>query len=191
LAHTRLSQTLMVHTWTNTRSCVWIWNGLIWTSRLITWIEMAKYVFEKNTFSIGIYLPIIGNLSDSFYTPKFFSNEVLSFVSCLISYIMNNNNDNNNKYCNPLLFSLLRWDFPFLKSSVLWDITLCSPLKVPETSVDFQRTTRRYIPEDRTLHNQLCESLKSSERFQFLIVTMRSWSLKTLRVANMSLLCFR
>jgi hypothetical protein len=28
-------------------------------------------------------------------------------------------------------------------------------------SVDFQRTTRRYIPENRTLHNHLCENLKS------------------------------
>jgi hypothetical protein len=28
----------------------------------------------------------------------------------------------------------------------------------PETSVDFQRTTRRYIPEDRT-HNHRCENL--------------------------------
>jgi hypothetical protein len=30
-----------------------------------------------------------------------------------------------------------------------------------ETSVHFQRTTRRYIPEDRTLHNYRCENLKS------------------------------
>jgi hypothetical protein len=30
-----------------------------------------------------------------------------------------------------------------------------------ETSVDFQRTTRRYIPEDRTVHNHPCENLKS------------------------------
>jgi hypothetical protein len=30
-----------------------------------------------------------------------------------------------------------------------------------ETSVDFQRTTRRYIPEDSTLHNHRCENLKS------------------------------
>jgi hypothetical protein len=30
-----------------------------------------------------------------------------------------------------------------------------------ETSVDFQRTTRCYIPEDRTLHNHRCENLKS------------------------------
>jgi hypothetical protein len=30
-----------------------------------------------------------------------------------------------------------------------------------ETSVDLQRTTRRYIPEDRILHNHLCEKIKS------------------------------
>jgi hypothetical protein len=30
-----------------------------------------------------------------------------------------------------------------------------------ETSVDFQLTTRRYIPEHRTLYNHRCDSLKS------------------------------
>jgi hypothetical protein len=30
-----------------------------------------------------------------------------------------------------------------------------------ETSVDFQRTTRHYNPEDRTLHNYRCENLKT------------------------------
>jgi hypothetical protein len=30
-----------------------------------------------------------------------------------------------------------------------------------ETSVRFQRTTWRYVPEDRTLHKRLCENLKS------------------------------
>jgi hypothetical protein len=30
-----------------------------------------------------------------------------------------------------------------------------------ETSVDFQRTTQRSIPEDSTLHNNRCETLKS------------------------------
>jgi hypothetical protein len=35
-----------------------------------------------------------------------------------------------------------------------------------ETSADFQRTTRRYISEDRTVHNHGCENLKSYT-FQF------------------------
>jgi hypothetical protein len=30
-----------------------------------------------------------------------------------------------------------------------------------ETSADFQRTARRYIPEDRILQNHRCENLKS------------------------------
>jgi hypothetical protein len=30
-----------------------------------------------------------------------------------------------------------------------------------ESSVDFQRTTLRYIPEDSTLHNHRCDKLKS------------------------------
>jgi hypothetical protein len=30
-----------------------------------------------------------------------------------------------------------------------------------DTKVDFQRPTRRHILEDRTLHNDRCESLKS------------------------------
>jgi hypothetical protein len=30
----------------------------------------------------------------------------------------------------------------------------------PETSVDFQRITRRYIPEDRSRHTHLCGVLK-------------------------------
>jgi hypothetical protein len=30
-----------------------------------------------------------------------------------------------------------------------------------EMSLDFQRTTRRYIPEDSTLHNHRCAYLKS------------------------------
>jgi hypothetical protein len=32
-----------------------------------------------------------------------------------------------------------------------------------ETSVDFHRTTQRYISEDTTLHNHRCENLKSNK----------------------------
>jgi hypothetical protein len=42
-------------------------------------------------------------------------------------------------------------------SSVLKMETICSS----ETSVDFQRTTWRYIPEDRTFHKDDCENLES------------------------------
>jgi hypothetical protein len=37
-----------------------------------------------------------------------------------------------------------------MKSTIFWDIMLCSLLSV-ETSVDTQRTTWHYIPEDSTL----------------------------------------
>jgi hypothetical protein len=67
-----------------------------------------------------------------------------------------------------------------VKSFIFWDIRSCSPLKVSrnfgrplltasclaypsilkmeatsEKSVDFQRTTQRYVPEDRTLQSKL------------------------------------
>jgi hypothetical protein len=76
------------------------------------------------------------------------------------------------------------------KSTIFWDMTLCSPLSFnrrfegtyrlhlqgrrnksstlkmkaicsSETSVETQCTTRRHIPEDDTLHNHHCENLKS------------------------------
>jgi hypothetical protein len=83
-----------------------------------------------------------------------------------------------------------------LKSTVFWDITPCSPLKVnrccggtyrfhlqgrkisraicsSEISFDFQRTTRRYIPEDSTFHNHSCENLKSYNGFYVVILSKR------------------
>jgi hypothetical protein len=38
-----------------------------------------------------------------------------------------------------------------------------------ETSVDTQRTTRRYIPEDGTLPNHRCENLKSYTSLLFFV----------------------
>jgi hypothetical protein len=37
----------------------------------------------------------------------------------------------------------------------------------PETSVDFQRATRRYIAEDRTLHNHRSDNLKSYSQLTY------------------------
>jgi hypothetical protein len=72
-----------------------------------------------------------------------------------------------------------KWTSDRMKSTIFWDITyrlhlqgwktklskkpawkqeaICSS----ETSLDTQRTTWRYIPEDSTLHNHRCENLKS------------------------------
>jgi hypothetical protein len=89
----------------------------------------------------------------------------------------------------PSTLSSTKWSLSMLKSTNFWDITPCSPLSVnrqachlparwflaelifttlkmeviccSETSVDTQRTTRRYIPEVGTLHNHRCKNLKS------------------------------
>jgi hypothetical protein len=47
-----------------------------------------------------------------------------------------------------------------------------------ETSVDFQRVTRRYIPQDRTLHNHRCENLESYTKNKLLlnICSLSSWN---------------
>jgi hypothetical protein len=84
------------------------------------------------------------------------------------------------------------------KSTIFLDITPYSPLSVnrrghllsrsflaelifstlkveaiysSETSVDTQRTTRLYIPEDGTLHNHRCENLKS----YICLVNFKQW----------------
>jgi hypothetical protein len=60
--------------------------------------------------------------------------------------------------CSPLSVNLLaRWILTELISSTLKMETICSS----ETSVDTQRTTWRYIPEDGTLHNHRCKNFKS------------------------------
>jgi hypothetical protein len=37
-------------------------------------------------------------------------------------------------------------------------------VRTSETSVNFNVTTRRYIPEDSKLHTRRCENLKSQDR---------------------------
>jgi hypothetical protein len=61
----------------------------------------------------------------------------------------------------------LRIDFMLLATcfSVVSCLAYCSTLNVETCSseklVAFQRTTRCYIPQDRSLHNHRCENLKS------------------------------
>jgi hypothetical protein len=45
-----------------------------------------------------------------------------------------------------------------------------------ETSVDFQPTERRYIPEERTLHNHRCENLKSYVSIRLIILKKVRWT---------------
>jgi hypothetical protein len=53
--------------------------------------------------------------------------------------------------CLPPAFTLLSCS---VYSSTLKMVAICSS----ETSVDFQRTKRRYVSDDRTLHNHCCEN---------------------------------
>jgi hypothetical protein len=48
-----------------------------------------------------------------------------------------------------------------LFSCLVYSSTLKMEATCSATSVNFERTARRYIPEDRTLRNYLCEDLKS------------------------------
>jgi ABC-type transport system involved in cytochrome bd biosynthesis fused ATPase/permease subunit len=45
-------------------------------------------------------------------------------------------------------------------SAYFWNLKIEAALS-SQTLVDFQRTTRRYIPEVITVHNHRCENLKS------------------------------
>jgi hypothetical protein len=54
------------------------------------------------------------------------------------------------------IFSLLAGLAEIVSSTPKME-TICSS----ETSVAYQQTTRRHIPEDDTLHNHHCENLKS------------------------------
>jgi hypothetical protein len=47
-----------------------------------------------------------------------------------------------------------------------------------ETSVDSQRTTRRYISEDGTLHNHRCDNLRSYD-FKYVSKQQTDWSMET------------
>jgi hypothetical protein len=60
----------------------------------------------------------------------------------------------NRRFCLPPACLL---GFAELISSTLKMEVICST----ETSAETQRTTRRHIPEDDTLHNHRCENLKS------------------------------
>jgi hypothetical protein len=61
-----------------------------------------------------------------------------------------------NRFSKPACHLLARWFVEPISSTLKMD-TICSS----ETSVETQRTTRRHIPEDYTLHNHRCENLKS------------------------------
>jgi hypothetical protein len=71
------------------------------------------------------------------------------------------------KACVPLL---IREEIE-MKIITFWDMKPCSPL-----DIGFQRTTRRYIPEDHTLHTHRCENLKSCKHWNVYDFIIASYS---------------
>jgi hypothetical protein len=53
-----------------------------------------------------------------------------------------------------------------LKMEVIWS---------SRTLVDFQQTTRCYIPEDKTLHNHHCDNLKSYNTKEYYVSCVTSF----------------
>jgi hypothetical protein len=71
------------------------------------------------------------------------------------------------------------WTVYNSESIIFWDMTPCSlsTLKMEaicssETSIVTQRTTRRHIPENDTLHNHSCKNLKS-----YMFITHFVWTI--------------
>jgi hypothetical protein len=109
------------------------------------------------------------------------------------------------------------YKFTFETSTIFWDMTPCSPLSLPpacslvpswtyfstlkmeaicsfETSVDTQRTTWCYIPEDGIVHNHRCENLKSYllwRGLQFFLRLMLELWISTLKYRWCHELCSR
>jgi hypothetical protein len=80
-----------------------------------------------------------------------------------------------------------------LDSSLVYSVTLnMDATRSSEKSVDFQRATWCYIPEDRTLRNHLCENLKSymmNEIFNnFIVKVLKSKTPHSTRVGCLYIL---
>jgi hypothetical protein len=78
---------------------------------------------------------------------------------------------------------LARW-FAEPISSTLKMEAICSS----ETSVETQRTTRRHILEDDTLHNHHCENLKS---YKGLLIRMESGTARAAAWNTFRILCVK
>jgi hypothetical protein len=77
---------------------------------------------------------------------------------------------------------------PLAESLGLW-----RKIKGSETSVDLQRNTRRYVPEDKTLHSHGCKNPKSCEETQgsklrSLVNTVKT-PLSSIKARNFSASC--
>jgi hypothetical protein len=128
---------------------------------------------------------------------------VRSYVNWRILAEVTNNIFNVNDFVKSPIFSVVRCrSTDVSKKHFAWSdcyplhagflFGLFSNLKMEATCsseilTEFHRNTRRYIPEERTLHNHPCESLKSKESYG-LSINLWNWS-ETKRFTDP--LCFR
>jgi hypothetical protein len=84
-------------------------------------------------------------------------------TACIISWVRN---QRQSELCFPPSLTLLSRS---AYSSILTMEAICSS----ETSTDFQRATRRYIPEERTLHAIIYRRPSLLQLFEFLSPDLR------------------
>jgi hypothetical protein len=99
-----------------------------------------------------------------FINPFWFTNKTLATESlsynhseqfCLMEYNIMQSALESTEVSEEHVASIFRVE-EYVKQETLKEKAKCSCV----TSVDFQRTTRRYIPENRTFHTHRCENLK-------------------------------
>jgi hypothetical protein len=91
--------------------------------------------------------------------------KLLKLSLCLFSSVDKKSQYFRHKFCLSSAFTLLSL---FSHSPILKMDATCSS----ETPVAFRQTTRRYIPEDRTLRKQCCENPKCCTFFSLLLPTL-------------------
>jgi hypothetical protein len=77
-------------------------------------------------------------------------------------------------------------DFTLVSCSAYFSTLKMEAIFYSETSVDTQLTTRRYIPEDSTLHNHRCENPKSYIRDCVLNTPPRPSTLRQIHQADIN-----
>jgi hypothetical protein len=88
-------------------------------------------------------------------TVSFTSTESHSHAKWMLHFLSSSNTEENNRNVHVSAWSWILATCVVLVSFTLKLEATCSH----ETAVDFQQTTRRYIPEDKTVHNHRCENL--------------------------------
>jgi hypothetical protein len=69
-------------------------------------------------------------------------------------------NGHHEALIHAFLMELLLFFLLYILVSVLYISVSSGSMNKPETSVDFQRTTRRYVSDDRNIYKHCCGNLK-------------------------------